>query len=289
MDGIKLDYQIVGQSGPIIVFENGLGGHYLDWSFVVNEICTDATAILYHRAGYGNSRSSISSRTTEQIAKELKQMLDELGIKNNIILVGHSFGGLCVQHFARLYPEQVKAVILVDSTSADFNSLYSLNLPTLFNHIAIDKLIDKWRALSDKTDLELLKLMEPVLSEEQLGLPREFHKELEEFSVNPTTYGMMAMETAHWTLSSQQIKNAKDFPDIPLYAIARDLEKSVKFYTDRGIPAEEAEAYEATWRHLQIAHSKLTNKGKLIVAHGSDHNVQLEKPEFIINCIRELI
>ncbi|MDF2803226.1 MAG: alpha/beta hydrolase, partial [Anaerocolumna sp.] len=287
MEQIKLDYKIMGQGKQVIVFENGLGSHNSDWHFIVEEIKSDAVVITYHRAGYGESMSSCSTRTTGQIAEELNSMLNEIGLKNKIILVGHSFGGLCVQHFAKLYPDKVKGIVLVDSTSADFGNLYSLDLPVLFSHIAIDKLIEKWCELSNKTVQELQHLMHPVLSKEQLQLPEALHETIEEFSTNPVTFKTMATETDYWKLSSEQIKSIVDFPDIPLYVIARDSEVSVRFYTERGIPEAEAVAYEDTWRKLQVEHSQLSKKGKLIIAEGSDHIVQLEKPDIVVNCIRE--
>jgi pimeloyl-ACP methyl ester carboxylesterase len=289
MEQIKLDYKVIGQGGPVIVFENGLGGHYNDWHLVVNAIKSEATLVIYHRAGYADSISSYPSRTTGQIADELNSMLEEIGVKNKIILVGHSFGGLCVQHFARLYPDKVKGVVLIDSTSADFNNLYTLDLPVLFSHISVEKLVENWNSLSKKTVSELHDLMNPVLSDEQLKLPIELHKAIEEFSTNPVTYKTMATETKNWGLSSEQIKEIVDFPDIPLYVIARDSEVSVKFYTDRGIPELEAVSYEDIWRKLQVEHSLLSKKGKLIIAEGSDHIIQLEKPKVVIDCIRELI
>lgn len=289
MEHINLDYKVMGQGGPVIVFESGLGGHYNDWHLVADAIESEATLVTYHRAGYADSISSYASRTTEQIAEELNSMLEEIRVKNKIILVGHSFGGLCVQHFVRLYPDKVKGVVLVDSTSANFNNLYSLDLPVLFSHIAIEKLVENWNNLSKKTVSELYDLMNPVLSDEQLKLPKELHMAIEVFSTNPRTYKTMASETKNWGLSSEQIKVSADFPDIPLYVIARNSEVSVKFYKDRGIPEAEAVAYEDIWRKLQVEHSLLSKKGKFIIAEGSDHIIQLEKPKVIIDCIRELI
>lgn len=289
MEQIKLDYKVIGQGGPVIVFESGLGGHYNDWHLVVDAIASEATLITYHRAGYGNSISPYPMRTTGQVAAELISMLEEIEVKDKIILVGHSFGGLCVQHFVRLYPDKVRGVVLIDSTSANFNYLYSLDLPVLFGHIAIKKLVDNWNKLSKNTVNELRDLISPVLSDEQLKLPKELHAAIEEFSTNPITYKTMASETEKWGLSSEQIKAASDFPDIPLYVIARDSEVSVKFYTDRGIPEAEAVTYENTWRKLQVEHSLLSKKGKFIISEGSDHIIQLEKPKVVIDCIRELI
>lgn len=289
MNNIKLDYQIKGRGDTIVAFESGLGGCYHDWHFVTEAICSEATTITYHRAGYGRSTSHSTDRTTLQIVEELNMLLENIGVNQKIILVGHSFGGLCIQHFARLYPDKVRGMILLDSTSANFDRLYSLDLPILFSHIKIDKLVKNWSELSRKTVQELQDLMSPSLSNEQLKLPTEYHKEILEFTTNPATYRTMSVETSNWGISSEQIKSSPDFPDIPLYVVTRDMDVSVKFYTDRGIPEMEAVAYEDTWRNLQIEHSQLSPKGKFIIAEGSDHNIQLEKPEIVIQCLKDLL
>lgn len=47
---------------------------------------------------------------------ELRMLLRGKGINPPYILVGHSLGGLYMQLFARRYPDDVSALILVDST-----------------------------------------------------------------------------------------------------------------------------------------------------------------------------
>jgi pimeloyl-ACP methyl ester carboxylesterase len=48
--------------------------------------------------------------------EELRTLLHSKGFQPPYILVGHSLGGLYMQLFARRYPEEVNALILVDST-----------------------------------------------------------------------------------------------------------------------------------------------------------------------------
>lgn len=289
MNNLHLEYKIIGQGDTVIAFENGLGGYYYDWSFIIDEFKNDAEIIAYHRAGYGNSTSLYPIRTTKQIAKELDILLNSIGVTQKLILVGHSFGGLCVQQYARMYPDRIKGVILVDSTSMNFNRLYELDLFELYKHITIDKMAENWERLSSKTAEELKEMMDPVLSKEQLELPREYHQAIIEFGTDPTTYKTMAAEVKCWAVSSELIKSSGPFPDVPLFVIARDSAVSVQFYIDRGIPEAEAIKYENTWRELQLEHAKLSSKAKFIVADGSDHNIQLEKPGVIIECLRELL
>jgi len=55
------------------------------------------------------------------------------------------------------------------------------------------------------------------------------------------------------------------------------------------IPKKEAVLYEAQWRELQIELSKLSNKGKLVIAENSEHEVYIDRPDIVIECLKELI
>jgi len=99
-----------------VVFENGLGGRMEWWKKVLPEISNDTTTFAYNRPGYGNSDPVSTPRDGLHIVDELRALLHSKGIKPPYILVGHSLGGLYMQLFARRYPEEVSALILVDST-----------------------------------------------------------------------------------------------------------------------------------------------------------------------------
>ncbi|MCX6539753.1 MAG: alpha/beta hydrolase [Acidobacteria bacterium] len=51
----------------------------------------------YDRAGYGWSGPAIEPRTSLQIARELKALLNMAGEKGPYVLVGHSFGGFNIR------------------------------------------------------------------------------------------------------------------------------------------------------------------------------------------------
>jgi len=101
---------------PTVVFENGLGGTMQWWSKIIPKIEDNISVFAYNRAGYGKSASVKSEHDGEHIVEELRTTLKSNGIVPPYILVGHSLGGLYMQYFARKYPGDVKALILVDST-----------------------------------------------------------------------------------------------------------------------------------------------------------------------------
>jgi pimeloyl-ACP methyl ester carboxylesterase len=50
------------------------------------------------------------------VVEELRALLRDRGLEPPYVLVGHSLGGLYLQAYARRYPDEVKALVLVDST-----------------------------------------------------------------------------------------------------------------------------------------------------------------------------
>lgn len=104
------------KNNPTVIFETGLGAKMDWWGKVIPKISADTSYFAYNRAGYGKSTESLSLRDGENINDELRQILKAKKIKPPYILVGHSLGGLYMQLYARRYPQEVSALILVDST-----------------------------------------------------------------------------------------------------------------------------------------------------------------------------
>src|SRR5258708_33550245 len=73
----------------------------------------------YGRGGYGWSEPGPEPRTSLQIAKELKALLDAAGETGPYVMVGPSFGGFNVRVFTGLYPADVAGVVLVDASHED--------------------------------------------------------------------------------------------------------------------------------------------------------------------------
>lgn len=112
----NVEFSLTQHETVPVVFENGLGGRMEVWKKILKEISTKTTTFSYNRAGYGHSESVLTPRDGTHIVEELRVVLRDKGINPPYVLVGHSLGGLYMQLFARRYPQEVKALILVDST-----------------------------------------------------------------------------------------------------------------------------------------------------------------------------
>ncbi len=289
MKGIDLEYRIVGNGKTTLILETGIGGSFYNWYFFIQEIKKDFTVILYHRAGYGNSPISKKARTTQNIAKELNDLIEELGITDKFMLMGHSFGGLCAQQYALMYPHKIKGLILVDSTSSNFQKLYDLTIPVMNSLISIDVMINNNLNTSKKSKEELQLKFKDAIDENEKILPRDEARSYKELVTNPVFFKTIAKEFEHWGDSSKNLKALKEFPQILLVVIARDQEVSVKSFSDHDLPVEEAVLYEAVWRELQTELSQLSSNGELVIAEGSDHEVHIDRPDIIIHCLKRFI
>jgi pimeloyl-ACP methyl ester carboxylesterase len=115
----KLAYRLLGHSGPVIVFESGQGLGKDNWDRVAQPLSACARVVLYDREGIGGSSPPSKGQPVmaDTVADALAGLLRSIPVKPPYLLVGHSLGGLYVQSFARRYPKDVDAVVLVDASS----------------------------------------------------------------------------------------------------------------------------------------------------------------------------
>ncbi len=147
--GKKIEVCTKGTGSQIVVIQTGMGCSFYDWMPIAEKLALNYKVILFHRPGYGKSELDDELRTTLQAAKEVHELLHVLAIRQPLILVGHSYGGLCTQQFAMLYPEQLKAVVLVDSTSMNLQRLDDLDLPVSNKTDSDDIWLQKYKSYSN--------------------------------------------------------------------------------------------------------------------------------------------
>lgn len=289
MNEVDLEYKIFGKGKTVLVIETGIGGSFYDWYSIVEDLKEDFTVVLYHRYGYGNSQTPKTPRTTKNIVEELNCLLENIGIKDKFILMGHSFGGLCVQHYAKMYPYKLKGIVLLDSTSFDFKQLYMLDAPVMNSLIEIDKMVESNIDSSKRSKEELRHQNRSIISAYENRISDEDMKAVEEFFTSAMLHKTIAEEFENWHIDSNEIRSIPEFPNIPLIVIARDNKVAEKEWIKYNIPEKEAILYEDLWRKLQVELSRLSEQGRLIVAENSEHEIYLERPDIVISSLKTLI
>jgi pimeloyl-ACP methyl ester carboxylesterase len=115
-----LDCRGVATASPLVILEAGAFGTSADWDRVLSDLAPGGLACAYDRAGLGRSPPTPGDDVSVLgRARELKTLLDQLGVPGPIILVGHSNGALYAEAFARLYPARVAGLVYVNGVGTD--------------------------------------------------------------------------------------------------------------------------------------------------------------------------
>lgn len=109
-------YTLTGQGALPVVFQSGLGDGKAVWEGVVPEVAKNHRVLVYDRPGYGASQKTTTPRDPCTIAAQQRALLAQTGVKPPYILVGQGLGGLYQYVYARLYPQDVAGLILLDPT-----------------------------------------------------------------------------------------------------------------------------------------------------------------------------
>jgi 3-oxoadipate enol-lactonase len=255
-DDLDLYYEVQGNSdaSETLVFLNGLTQSTLAWYFFMPYFKADYKIILLDLIFQGQSSKDAEWRNFDQHATDLKFLLDKENI-SKATLVGISYGSLVAQHFAVLYPQQLKRLILI-STFAHKTPYYE----------AIE--LAWWRALETGGYNLMLDIMLPsVLSESYFSnplIPISVMKETRK-DVNRSSEAIFNLMRA--------TKERKDY--------RKDLEKItaptliVQGEKDLLLPVHLAEEVQ-----LHIRNSKL------IVIKNAGHTLNLEFVNEVCNAIK---
>ena len=285
--GHRLHVQRMGDAGPTIVFDSGIGGSSIEWSAIQQEVAKFARVITYDRAGYGYSEDGPGPRNSDRTVEELHTLLNKANIPGPYILVGHSFGGLNARIFAHRYPQEVAGLVLVDATHEDelterfpkehreawyegvkgtkaFSSLAAFGLP---------RMMAKSGLLPDEMKAALAKLSPEVRAK------------ILAFYFNPRHLRTLYQEMAAMEASYAIARQTGPFGDLPLIVIRHGRPDK----TDPRTPSEVTERIEQGLAELAESMAGLSTRGKVVVAEQSGHAVHYDQPDLIVSAIRDMV
>ena len=115
---IETHYELHGREGaPWLVFSHSLACSSRMWEPQVAEFGDRYRVLVYDLRGHGASAAPAGPYSMEQLADDLKGLLDALGIRRTHF-VGLSIGGAIGQTFALRHPGIFAGLVLADTNSA---------------------------------------------------------------------------------------------------------------------------------------------------------------------------
>jgi len=252
----SLHIRCLGQGNPTVVIDTGVGDTMARWTNFQSQVAQFTHVCTYDRAGYGSSEPGPLPRHSQRLADELKQLLENAGIKGPYVLVGHSLGGLTMQVFGDQYPDLAAVLILLDPpplafiTGQAFPDLYQMleEQAAEFQNLA--------EAARQSTDAETqadVNYLETIASE----------------------------HAALIGASAEQVAAIESFGDLPLIVIGSGL-------PNPGFGAE-ADDFQQFWIEQNRALAEKSTNGRFVLAQESSHYIHEDVPEVVIDAIREMV
>ncbi|MEQ1547005.1 alpha/beta hydrolase [Methyloglobulus sp.] len=116
VNGLIYHLNCTGTGSPTIILEAGLGESSLSWYPVQAKLSQTTQVCAYDRAGLGWSDPADEPMSPEQVATNLHTLLRNAPITPPFVLVCHSRGGIFCRHYYHQFTQEVKGLVLVDST-----------------------------------------------------------------------------------------------------------------------------------------------------------------------------
>lgn len=249
----EIAYKEMGD-GETIVFLHGFCGSMAYWDKVAPVLSKDYHVILIDLRGHGNSSVSDVPFTIDDMAKDIKEVLESLQV-GQFYLFGHSLGGYITLSLVEHYPEKLKGYGLIHSTAfpdSDEAKQGRINAANSIENDGVQPFID---GLVPKlfSDNSLLNLKEEVENTRKIGYSTSSK------AAKQTLLAMKARPNRNIVLEKM---------NIPVLLVAGEQDKI--------IPVEKSFSVEGNHILTQI-----------IAECG--HMSMLEKPDSLVEVIREFL
>ena len=166
----KISYSDTGKGNAVVLLHGFLENQTM-WQDLVPELRQKNRIITIDLLGHGNTECLGYVHSMEDNAEAVQAVLTKLRIRK-ATFVGHSMGGYVALAYAEMYPESMRALVLLNSTSnadseerkanrdraikavkKDYSSFIRLSIANLFSPDNRERLIDE----IEKVKLEALK------------------------------------------------------------------------------------------------------------------------------------
>jgi pimeloyl-ACP methyl ester carboxylesterase len=173
--------------------------------------------------------------------------------------------------FASQYPSEVVGMVLVDSSHPDQENRF----PPEAKKLAA-------------TSYYVIRLMQFTLP---IGLPRlvalrtvppEVRPEFCAVFCRRQYLATVRAEAAAQEENSAQVRSLGPLRDLPLVVLSHDPDK-VRF------PGNLTDPVNREWAKMQEELAHLSSNGSHVVVKGSGHDIQIDKPEAVVDAIRKVV
>lgn len=267
VNGHKMRIDCTGSGSPTIVLDAGLGNDGLIWGGVQPALATATRVCSYDRAGTGWSNSVSSPRDANQIAAQLHDLLAVATVSGPIVLMGHSIAGIYIRDYATHYPADVAGLVFLDGSTPlqeddpAFLAHERIHFPSppqvMLVEASFSAGIPRWLGACSHP---------PVWPDRRAAW----------MMVEDRCYPGVAEslgESQNMDRSGDETVHTGSYGSLPILIFSHDPSKARAMHLQGDV--------EDAWGRMQQNLLKLSTRSRRIIARGSGHYVQLDRPELI--------
>ncbi|GFS16992.1 epoxide hydrolase 4-like [Elysia marginata] len=117
LEDVRLHYVASGpEDKPLMLFMHGFPELWFSWRHQIKEFQKDYRVVAFDMRGYNESDKpkGLAAYSLHKLMADVKQVILELGYKS-CVLVAHDWGGVIAWPFARLNPDYVDKLVIINA------------------------------------------------------------------------------------------------------------------------------------------------------------------------------
>ena len=265
----------------------GLFSWSLVWYKTQPVIAQKTRVCAFDRASYGFSDPAPRPQVLSDTVDDLHAALKAAQLPGPYVLVGHSLGGVEARLYAERWPAEVAGMVLVDTSPAG-EMLMEVNLP------GYDEVENRESYASVMLRCALLVAHEPFdnakpefkgcSADLPSDTPAAFRKIWPRFFTAEYFAGKVSLMSSLYTHRYDSVDH-RSLGDMPLVVLTANERWGVN--TPTGVRFEQA--FMKFWLAQHEALARLSTSGIHRYIKDSDHEIQLEQPQAVIDAVDEVL
>ena len=279
--GHQLHVRTHGEGDIPVIFEADEGAWSTHWGRLPEDLGSVTASIAYDRGGLGWSEPGPPPREAETLARELHQLLARIAPGTPAILVGHGTGAHVLRAYAHRYPFETAGLVLVDPYHDGISDrLRREQIPTMTPSPLLMKVSSIFASFG------VLRILQKGGSSNQaLRLPERQKAAVDALELNPRVRRGAAEELSAEPESIEYLGRISQTHEFPMRVLT-----STETLREEDVPQSfPRREYNRIWAEESERFLDLSRRAQRILVEGSGHQLQLERPEVVLQAILDVV